>query len=857
MVLSESSGVCVSLDAQPGSLPRRPSTLVRGCWGLAGGIGGRTGSARIASDVVHVDRPAVAADPFDDDARVETEIAQKNDQLKLDDAQKPRMSPVSDHLKRECCVSPVQARMIAKEALRLEAAFLKPQVMSWAFAGRLLHILDVEPLLVPVSRIESDRQRTWDERLLPAGLLAPTTPLTFSVWQRAAARGVERAGRILGVKGVILEDTRPQMPRLLGYVSGRVYGNVEVLTALLDLLPFADKARAALAAATGQSELVPRKAPPPGFWQRQRQKLGVDAAARWPGQLEKLSEIASLESERYRGEVEAAFERLRGQRIGELDPDMLVDVFDELEDALSKIVAALVLSGMVAMLYKKELDDVVAESELSQHPGLANDLLGGEIPGDLVDLSRKLFALVDLVRRRAPLRESLEAQRGKLDQYAAHLLDSATRTAELSDDERRLSDELRALLRSPSCACTGELTIENARSWERPDAVLDTVLRLVPTSADADTVDALARASHGARRKAEYKIEELADHVKGGVRKRFATALDGVRKHGRDASLLWMPAERAIDRLHVIALAVGDRLFEHGLLDQPRDVLHLTTPELSGLVRGTGVDQDGKSIVASRKRQAAARPLGLPRRLETKGVVATSLLRDDDDEHRVTAPGEAREVSGRSVAAGDVNEPSVLLDGNPLFGTKPQVPSGVVVVRALTLANLPLLLVARAVVAERGTIWGPAAYALRALGVPTVVDAPQATAAFSDGEPLHVDAARGTVKRVTKARKPAEGGVDPHVFAREAVLSDPRGRVRASRPAQPFSDLPQPPVVSPRGVSVDDYVLEPKPRLGPPGSAPFQSDEDFALMPGEQTKKKRPPVPLEDAETDDEKTDFD
>jgi pyruvate,water dikinase len=799
MVLSESSGVCVSLEtALHETAARSSKALVRGCWGLGGGIGGKQGNPRIPSDVVRVERPVAAADGIDDDARVEMEIALKEGQLKLESdgrgGKGTRMIPVADHLKRECCVSAVQARMVAKEALRLEAGFGKPQVVSWAFAGRLLHILDVEPLLVPVTRIESDRARTWDDRLLPSGLLGSTAPLTFSVWQRAGARGVERAGRILGVKGVILEDTRPQMPRLVGHVSGRVYGNVEVLTALLDLLPFADKARAALASATGQGELVPRRQPPPGFWQRQRQKLDE---GRWPGQLEKISETALEESARFRAEVRATLDKVRGERLEKLDPDALIDIFDELEDALSKVIAGLVLSGLAATLHQVELDAVVAETELKDHAGLVNDLFGGELPPELVELSRRVLAMAQLVRRRPALTSSLAA-RDHLDAFAARLLEDAP---SLTVDEKQLADDLRALLSHPAATCTGELTLEAPRFSERPDLVLDLVGRLAATKADEHTVDELLRAATGARKKAEYTLEQVGPRLKGSARKRFTTSLDGIKKHGRDVAADWIPAELLINRLRATALALGERLFEHALLDQPRDVMHLTTPEIAGLVRGTGVDQDGKPLVASRKRQAAARPSGLPRRIETRGVVATSLLNDDENERQTTEPQPQQALAGRSVSSGLVTDGAILLEGNPLKPGELPAPSGVVVARVVTLKELPLLLAARAVVAERGTTWGPAAFALRALGVPTVVDAPQATSVLAEGEALTVDAAQGVVRRAPAkaagAAAPARPLVDAMVFAREAVLSDPRARLRVKTPAEAQAEIAVPPLVRP------------------------------------------------------------
>jgi rifampicin phosphotransferase len=690
----------------------------------------------------------------------------------------------------------VQARMIAKEALRLEAAFGKPQVMSWAFAGRLLHVLDVEPLLIPVERVESNRARTWDDRLLPTGLLSTTSPLSFSIWQKAAARGFERAGRILGVKGVILEDTRPQLPRVLGHVGGRIYANVEVLTALLDLLPFADKARAALAAVTGQAEIVPRKAPPPGFWQRQRQKLDE---GRWSGQLEKIGEVAAQESERFRSEIETTLHHLGVLDVTRSDPDTLIDAFDELEDALSKAVGAIALSGLAAALYRKELEDAASDPDLAAHPGMISDLLGGEVPGDLVESTRRFFQWAELARGRAGMKRMLERHKGRFEVLADRVLNGD----DLDDDERRLGEELRAFLKSMPSACTGELGVEGPRLVERPDAVLEMVARLLDTDADTETLDTLARTSNGARKKAEYLFENLK--VKSSsTKKRFQSALDGARRHGRDAALLWVPCELVIAKLRAMSLVLGQRLFEHGLLDQPRDVLFLEGREIAGMIRGSSIDQDGKPLVATRKRQAQQRPNGLPRRVETRGVVATSLLSDDEDDLIITSPGEAKELSGRSVASGIVQDEGVLLDGNPLKPGEPAVPAGIVVVRSATLRDLPLLLVAKAVVAERGTTLGPAPYTLRALGVPAIVDAPQATSAFNEREPLYVDGGRGVVKRVLKLpedrrpKKPADV-VDASLFAREAVLSDPRRKVPPkTKPAPAMNEFVAPPIAKPR-----------------------------------------------------------
>lgn len=873
MVQSESSGTCVSIDLKkpgeevsPMGAARVPRAVVRGCWGLAGGIGGKDGNPRIPVDVVRIERPALAADGLSDDARADTEVAAKSEAMRLDEpaprpdgtiARAARMHHLSETHKRDACVSPVQARLIAREALRLEAAFGRPQVMSWAFAGRLLYVLDAEPLFVPVERVASDRARTWDDRLLPAGLVVSPTPLTFSVWQKAGARGLERAGRILGVKGVLLEEVRPQLPRVVGLVGGRIYANVEVVTALLDLLPFSDKARVALADATGQAELVPRKAPPPGFWQRQRQKLDD---GRWPAQLERLAELATSESARFRVEIDETLGNFGTEPFGKQDPDALMDALDLLEDTLSKCVAGFTLAGLTAALFQVELAAVVADCDLKDSPWLVVDSLGGDAPQELLDGTARVYALTELVRARPELRALLEQHRGRMAALAERLLHDA---ASLDDDGRRLSEELLKLLRNPAASCSGDLALETPRLQERPAAVLEMIDRLLDSAAGVERLDALARSAAGACKKAEYAIEQMAKTgvLKGSSRRRLDAAIAGVRQHGRAAALLWVPTERVVALLRACALAIGERLFEHGLLEVPSDVLFLDGAAIAGLVRGTGVDGDGRPLVAARRRQASTRPSGLPRRVETRGVVATSLFNVDELEPpALTSPGAFSELSGRSVAAGIISDDSVLLDGNPLRPAPPAAPAGVVVVRAASLRDLPMLLVAKAVVAERGTVWGPAAYVLRALRVPCVVDAPAATAAFQDGTRLLVDGGRGTVRTAAnreESSRPVVARVEANIFAREAVLSDPRQRARASRPADPLVELVPPPLVRPPAAG--DFGFDappPRPNAFDREELPSPVGPTELMMEHRQIKPTTPHLSRFGGETDEE-TDID
>ncbi|MDP2344307.1 MAG: PEP/pyruvate-binding domain-containing protein [Deltaproteobacteria bacterium] len=802
LVSSEQSGVCWSLDTSSDidERRRRPQARLRAALGLAGGIGGTRGNPRIACDTLLVERPAVADEGLADDARVTSTPTKKPDALRvIDQAGRPegtlnrpeqhgtRMVAVEESKQLEPALSTVQARMVTKEALRLEAAFAKPQAVSFAFAGRLLHILDVEPLLVPQTRVESNRQRTWDERLVPTSLSAqPSSTLTFSVWQRGTARGLERAGRVLGVRGVTLEETRPQFRRALGVVTGRITGNVEVAVALLDLLPFAEKAREAIAIATGQPEIGARKeAPPPGFWQRAKQAIDGN---RWPSQLDRLSNVAAAESAAFSADVKQLLEKFNALDVSQDDPDALLDHFDALEEGLGKCVAALTLSGVSAAMFLVELGLALQETGLPS--SMATDLLtGDEDARELLEGTRRLFGVVNSIDQDP----ELKALFAVTDDPAA-VLGVLHEAGDESTSSVRLREHLASLAKTMP---EGSLILDEPRLVERPERLVMLLMRLLRSP--RVNVEHRVRDAIGRRKKAEYAVEQAADKLGGlkssSAKKHMAAALAGARKHSREYAILWLRAEAVVAALRQVSLALGERLFEHGLLDQPKDVFHLQDMEVAGVIRGTGPDVDVRPLVSARRRSVNTRPPAMSRRVETRGVVATSLL--VDDEAIVTSPGDVSELLGTPVVAGVVLDQVCLADRYP---DVVEGAAGVVVMSSVGLLDLPLCAAAAAVVTERGAPLSPVCQALRVLGVPTVVEAPAASMVFGDGESVHVDGDRGVVKRAARAGEQTKVSVAPPAataeqFLREAIATDPEGRPsrRAARPAGLSQEMPSPP----------------------------------------------------------------
>ena len=931
-IASEQSGLCLSLDVDADAaanhhrLGRQATARVRSCFGLAGGLGGRGGNSRIITDDVVVIRPAVAEDGLPDDAQVQLSPRKKTTALRRDDdkQQGTRMVPLAETQQVVPSLSTVQSRLVVKEALRLEAAFGRPQAISFAYAGRLLHILDVEPLLLPKTRVSSERVRVWDERLVPLALAQPTSTLSFSVWQRGVARGFERAGRLFGVRGVVLEESRPLFRRCLGLVTGRMTGSVDVMAALLDLLPFAEKARQSLARATGQAELGTlrdgdhlaagfgggKERGGRSLWDRARQKIDE---SRWPGQLERLSQVADGESLAFITQVDEVLAPLGAVDLQAADPDVLLDTFERLEESLARVVAALTLSGTLASLWQGELRRVLEElkptsststlpspvappgSTLSLSPpsqaSLFHHTLIADEPsalaarcGDPLAGPAALLRLVATVERSPRLRQifGLDATgkgtngaNGANGTSSASSANSANGTrggkespsggedSPLDDDAilQALHDEsdvdivaLRAGLTGVVDVCDGvypegRLLLEEARLQEHPARLVGLLRQLL--SAPRTDLDARRRVGIGQQKKADYALEQsvaaLPGLQVGPMRKRLALARDHARAHTDAFARLWLPAERVVFHLRRVTLALGERLFEHGLLDHPGDVFLLQDAELAGVIRGTGPDVDVRPLVMARRRAAATRPPASGRRVETRGIVATSLLSDDDQAEDNTAPGADDGLAGHSAGAGraqgsvwhlgadvDANEFDVGLRRH--LEDAPSAPDGapdrsralIAVAQNPQLFDLALLATAGGAVFERGSADGVVAHSLRRLGLPVVVEVPSASVRLKGDEEVVVDAVAGTVTRaarMSRAEQPKSAAVPAELFLREAIATDPAGLRpfdddgRAHQPGSLTGAMPMPPgagffrvppvagMVSDEGAPVDDEMV--------------------------------------------------
>jgi pyruvate,water dikinase len=194
-----------------------------------------------------------------------------------------------------------------------------------------------------------------------------------------------------------------------------------------------------------------------------------------------------------------------------------------------------------------------------------------------------------------------------------------------------------------------------------------------------------------------------------------------------------------------ILLRLGDHLVAAGVLDERADVVDLTVEEVLGAYDGTLIDTDLRALASARRRErtaASARP-DLDAELTT--TVDLPVVEDLPANATPLAPGEARtELRGLASSGGVVRYPArVVLD--PSISPE-SCRDHIIVAKETDPGWLFLMMAARGLVVERGTLLSHTAITGRLLGVPTVVSVPGATSLIEDGALIELDGSAGTVR---------------------------------------------------------------------------------------------------------------
>jgi pyruvate,water dikinase len=296
--------------------------------------------------------------------------------------------------------------------------------------------------------------------------------------------------------------------------------------------------------------------------------------------------------------------------------------------------------------------------------------------------------------------------------------------------------------------CVNELKLEEKDLHDDPSFAVEAVASYVRTK--AYSIEAMEKREAAIRDESEAIVRAKLTGFRRAV---FFWVVRSTRVAVRDRENLRFLRTKVFGLLRHGYVAIGERLARLGLLDDPRDVFHLTTDEVTSFVEGRAVSLDLRALAAARRTEydRYRKSPAPPDRFLTRGAAGAFMG---------YAPLLLESDLLRGVGVSD--DPDVLL-GTPCC---PGVVEGTVrVVHTLTDAQglrgeilatertdpgwVPLYPSCSGLLIERGSLLSHSAVVARELGLPTIVGISGGLMTkLETGMKVRMDAGKGEVRIV-------------------------------------------------------------------------------------------------------------
>ncbi|WP_246010811.1 phosphoenolpyruvate synthase [Nocardia mexicana] len=647
-----------------------------------------------------------------------------------------------------CAAVPVAAEQGARAALsdaevaelvelgrRIESAFGAPQDIEWAIDEQRPWVLQARPITTAVGarlrgageELEAGELRIWDNSNIIESFNGLTSPLTFTTAADIYGRVYRGYAESLRVPPRQLRQTDAWTSVLLGTFHGRVYYNLLHWYRMVGIAPGYPLNRRVLEAALGVAEPLPDEiaktlrpftfANPLARLRSRtvttatylRRIVGIDAMMRrFLTEFYRVyDEFDAVDDAGLTGEqAYARYRELDSELVRRWGPLMVLDaILLTLTGLLYVLTRLLLPKAPEWFLYAAASP---GEDVESAEPARAMAAMAETVRSD-----PELRAVVEKV---APERIRAELQAGGHAEFLTLVDDYVDRYGYRSIDELKLeTPDLREDPASLFVLLRGALPQERSRRGGEADAYLDAHLR-------------------GVRRvlyeRLRRKVGRCAAHRE---RLRFCRT-------------------RAFGMVKRMIRVMGRDLVARGVIDDFADVFQLTVQELRGCYEGADTGPLRGAIAARKQQRASDSRLVAPARFVTRGP---GFGRAELAAQGWVPVTDMPAATAGAVLTGMPSGPGVATGTAVVVDQPRDVAGGVLVTYRTDPGWVAALPSAAALVIERGSPLTHVAIVARELGVPTVVQVPDATTRIRTGMRVRVDGTGGTLTVLAE-------GDDPH-----------------------------------------------------------------------------------------------
>lgn len=606
-----------------------------------------------------------------------------------------------------------EAREIADLSARVEKFFGCPQDIEGAItASGTVFVVQARPM-TPA------RRRTgrlyWSNNNLTESFPGVSCVLTYTQAQEFYRRAFGDLYRRLGVPKRRFESRKHHLEQMVAFLDGRIYYRIDAWQALHGLLPVFELLR-------------------PG-WET---IMGIAGAARGEQQRSKLQALRAVPAllvrmTRHPAKVRDFLRWWDGwyERAGDLSglrPEELISTYREMWAQVA-VRWGVTLTNSVYLSLAADTTSLLLRRWVGDDRSLLTGLLTGGRENRSLKAVRAAIGLAEQLAADTALSTAIQS-------------DSSEHVWQQIQDGRygtRPADALRHYLRQYCDRSPNDLKLEEATPRQRPWMVLGLIRPYLQQGLTvADNEDSERRTAAEVRQQLVERcprwwrrsvLRLLAAGLRETIRFREDTRFCRSQLYGLSREVMWR---------------LGGELAGTGLLESPLDIVDLTVHEVMGAFDGTLAGTDLRPLAAHRRAEREHYH-SVPARhtlLATEPDLPLSIAL------QVASP--IRDHTGKEMLRGLGSSPGVVRGRAKvvvdLSADADQCQGAILIARETDPGWLFLMMAARGLVVERGTLLSHTAITGRLLGIPTVVAVPDATRHIPEGALIEIDGNAGTIQ---------------------------------------------------------------------------------------------------------------
>jgi rifampicin phosphotransferase len=720
MIESAASGVAFTADPLTGT----PAELVVAGYGLGDGI---------VSDQVETDE--FVRRPSSAEWRATVRRKTRRSIRRGDGVPGTELAPVPTEVQELPAITREQLDRLGDHLLRIDRAAGRAQDVEWSIdRNGTVFILQARP----ITSAPTGRLTLWDDGNIGESYPGITLPLTYSYVRMVYERVFTRALRQIGVSGTVTQRASTSLARLVGTIDGRLYLNVLELYRLYALVPGLEPAvrrwEDAFGVRAGDEALHRSRITPTVSRRDWIRPLGKSLARLRTRTMLALRFLTrSRDVRRLKHRMTEVLRRLENVPVADLAFEDLLESFENIQLRCLDPWSLVLFNDLYATYFSDRLARLCGGPATAAGNGasanLRDRLLRGETRMESVAPLRSVLALAREAGKHPVVASLLRSGRADREVWSEILSRPGA---------ERFHVMAIVHIRDHGHRVTDELKLEASSLHEEPWRLVTILRNYLDLGLDPE-----AMVRHDREIRAAAEREFRFRFRRNPFRAWHALwILDGARRSVTDRENLALVRTRAHALLRRHFRAMGDSLAREGALGGASDIFYLTIEDLQAYARG-GLPEGGLDGIVElrRARYAAYEHRELPHRILCRGPVhgKRAPVRSESPASTDSAKGILR---GIPCSAGRVRGIARVIRS---ASACERVDGEILVAPVTDPGWMFLMLAAKGLIVERGSVLSHTAIIGREIGIPTIVGVEGAIERIKTGDEIELDGSTGEV----------------------------------------------------------------------------------------------------------------